>query len=161
MSRLLAAEGAGSIAAAGYMLQAVLLELVQGRPCLRSRGLATVLGGSAGVLFSCAVSGRCASAWATHPATVSQLNGGGCFASDHSLSPQVACSGTDSQKDKRKLGSIQKTPVLVVSSVPRADCLQDVLQEFQPEQSISGSMWCSTCPPPAIWVLFNDVGVAV
>ena len=32
MSRLLAAEGAGSIAAAGYMLQAVLLELVQGRP---------------------------------------------------------------------------------------------------------------------------------
>ena len=86
MSRLLAAEAAGSLAAAGCVLEAVLCA---GQACLCCQRLEGVLGRCAGVPFCCAVSGKCACALAAHPATVSQLDGGGCFASDHLLNPQL------------------------------------------------------------------------
>ncbi len=76
MSWLLAAEGAGSIGAAGYILELHCLNRA-GQACLASRRLESVLGRSAGVLFCCAMSGKGACALAIHHATVGQLNDSG------------------------------------------------------------------------------------
>ena len=111
MSRLLAAEGGGSLAAAGCMLEAELL-VRAGQACLCFCGLESVQGRAADAPFCCTVSGRCACALDTHPATVGQLNGGGCFASDHLLSPQVqALSCLYRVTDSQSADSAQKTPV--------------------------------------------------
>ena len=122
--------------------------------------LVHVLCRSAGVLFCCAVSGKCACAFATHHATVSQLNGGEYLALDHLL--LFAC--TMAQTPKVPVLHQLKRHLSLVTSGLRADCKQDVLQKCPTPGVHFWQYLVLICPPAgclAVSVLLDNVSVAV
>ncbi len=91
------------------------------------------------------------------------------IASDHLLSPQVQAAQRDelpaplrclhrSTNSQSASAESALGHLVLVSPGPRADCLKGVLQDCQPEQSSSGSIWCSSCPPAGMFSDFSALG---